>query len=130
MNTPIYVFFILINIHFRNIRLKTLKNKKHIRNIARVRFRNMQKLILINKTIFERKYLQNTTNETNVNMFMYKVYLTHFKRADHSIYTFCNCWNALKTQGPARFILFLFFFVERTSESLEWWFGLDLLRNI
>ena len=24
--------------------------------------------------------------------------------ADDSIYTFCNCWNALKTQGSARFI--------------------------
>ena len=49
--------------------------KKHVRNIARLRFRNLQKRILINQTIFERKYLQNTTNETNVNMFIYKVYL-------------------------------------------------------
>ena len=51
------------------------KIKKHVRNIARLRFRNPQKRILINQTIFERKYLQNTTNETNVNMFIYKVYL-------------------------------------------------------
>ena len=36
-------------------------------------------------------YLQNTTNETNVKMFMYKVYLTHFMYADDSIYSFCNC---------------------------------------
>ena len=48
-------------------------------------------MILINKTIFERKYLQNTTNEANANMSMYKVYLTHFMSADGSIYTFCNC---------------------------------------
>ena len=67
------------------------KIKKHVRNIARLRFRNLQKRILINRTIFERKYLQNTTNETTVNMFMYKVYLTHFMCADDSIYTFCNC---------------------------------------
>ena len=51
------------------------KIKKNVRNIARLRFRNLHKRILINQTIFERKYLQNTTNETNINMLMYKVFM-------------------------------------------------------
>ena len=76
---------------------------------------------LINQTIFERRYLQSTTNETNVNMFMYKVYLTGFMCADDSTYTFCNCWNALKAQGSARFFSFFFRHTNiGTSESLEW----------
>ena len=44
------------------------KIKKHVRNIARLRFKNLQKRILTNQTI------KNTTNETNVNVSMYKVY--------------------------------------------------------
>ena len=34
---------------------------------------------------------------------MYKVYLTHFMCADDYIYTFRNCWNALKAQWSACF---------------------------
>ena len=46
-----HVFFILRNMLLRNILLKMQKNKKHVINIARLRFRNLQKRILINPTI-------------------------------------------------------------------------------
>ena len=35
---------------------------------------------MVNQPIFERKYLQATTNENMFNMFMYKVYLTLNKK--------------------------------------------------
>ena len=53
----------------------------------------------------------------------------HFMCADDFIYNFCNCWNALKAQGSARCCFFRRTNIQ-TSESSEWWFGLDLLRNI
>ena len=81
------------------------QNAKKLRNIARLRFRNLLKFF------FDKSNnLWDTTNETNVNMFMYKVYLTHFMWTDDSINTFCNCWNALKAQGSARVLLLLLFF--------------------
>ena len=71
--------------YFKKDKAQNAEKLRNIKNRARLRFRNLWKRILINqKTIFERKYLQNTTNETNVNMFIYKVYLTHFMCADDS----------------------------------------------
>ena len=81
------------------------------------------------QTIFDRKYLQNTTNETNVNMFMYKVYLTLISNVEniknvafitchwlnnHVIFfvvcnTSCNGWNALRRKSLHVFY-FAFFF--------------------
>ena len=46
----IYVFIILRNMFLRNIRLKMQQNKEHVRNIARMWSRNLQKRILINQT--------------------------------------------------------------------------------
>ena len=40
---------------------------------------------------------------------MYKMHLTHFMCADDSIYTFCNCCNALKAKASARFFVFFLF---------------------
>ena len=116
-----HVFFILRNMLLRNIGSKSKKIKKHVRNIARLRFRNLQKRILINQTIFERKYLQNTTNETNVNMFMYKVYLTLISKVGNikNVVIITSYWF------NNHIVFFLVTFFSRrtnigTSESSEW----------
>ena len=79
--------FILINMHLRNIRpkiqTKKEKNKNNARNIARLRFRNMQKRILINQTIFERKYLQIFKTQ--------RLIATHMDFNNKTIWTFYVC---------------------------------------
>ena len=55
------------------------------------------------------------------NIFMYKVYLTHFMCADDSIHIFRNCWKALKAQGSARLCFFFSFFSAQTQEHQNHW---------
>ena len=66
--------------------------QKKLRNIeenSQAEIQESVKKIFLNQATFERNYLKNTTNETNVNMYMYKVYKYMYE--DDFIYTFRNC---------------------------------------
>ena len=81
------------------------QNAKKLRNIARLRFRNLLKFF------FDKSNnLWDTTNETNVNMFMYKVYLTHLcEQVTPS--TLSVTVETVETSARVFSLLFFLFFV-------------------